>query len=170
MVRGLGERLRRRRGWFLHDFESGIVSIGTDFDRWTQSGGFQSFVSYVQSEIPAVDTLFRGLFSTVEGIVKGITPLGTEMVAIAGPVLEFVGDLLKISPAADSAAAAIGLLVLAESKWSVVSGSVGLLTSGFTRAASILGSDVPVAAEAATAGLAGPVRQRPGPLRRSPSR
>lgn len=81
-----------------HDLERDMVNLSARFEKWTEGTGPAKFVTWVEKEGPVAGRTLLGIVKTVEGIASGLLPIGQDILAIAGPVLNFVGGLAKSNP------------------------------------------------------------------------
>jgi hypothetical protein len=94
-----------------HDFESGMVRLSGRFESWTEGQGPGKFVAWVEREGPLVGRTLGDLATAIEGIGRGLAPIGQVELAALGPVLKFIGDLGNEHPAIITALGAALLTV-----------------------------------------------------------
>lgn len=82
-----------------HDLENMLLNTSSGFDKWTKGGGPARFVAFVEKEGPIVARDLHGLARALEGLGKGLAPIGQVELKALGPVLDFIGKVGDEHPA-----------------------------------------------------------------------
>jgi hypothetical protein len=109
-----------------HDFEAMLVRWSTRFEHWTEGQGPGKFVAWVEKNGPTAAHALGALAHGVEGIGKGLFPIGQVELKAFTPVLNFIGDLGEEHPAVITAIGTALLGVGAGLK--VIAGVKGITT------------------------------------------
>lgn len=97
-VQGIA-RLSERFAPLGHDLENMLLNTAGGFDKWTKGKGPAEFVAFVEKEGPIVARDLRALAHGLEGLGKGLGPIGQVELKALTPVLNFIGDLGDEHPA-----------------------------------------------------------------------
>jgi hypothetical protein len=92
--------------------DGALTKLGNDFSNWgagAATGGFQSFISTMQSEGPLVESTLKSLAGIFVSLTKGANDLGVGLLTVLNPMLEFVNLALKFG-GPGVAAVALGIV------------------------------------------------------------
>lgn len=81
-----------------HRFETDMAGLAGKFEAWSEGSGPGKFVAFVEKEGPVAARALGGLASGLEGLGKGLAPIGQVELEALTPVLDFIGAVGKQHP------------------------------------------------------------------------
>lgn len=115
VLTGIGGMLEQT-GPLLADFEGALGRIGGDIASFGTSQTFQSFVAYIQQNLPLVKRTLDDVGKAVGDIVKAAAPLGTDVLKALDKFARIISDISSHDPKLLTAGIAIAGIAAAASK------------------------------------------------------